>query len=214
MSLSEEELDRLVADERARLQAPLNDWRTIAASAREEGLIRDSKSRRWISGQPWLRAAAAVLLLVGGIAIGRTTTGLPDGSESASAVNINVPTPENNSLTSAPAPSGTTTSTPASFASVEEASATLDRAVADYKRASQFLAASNSYGAARDNSAVLSARLAALDQVVNATKSALQTAPDDPVINQYYLATMGARVATQQLATQQLVARPVGLRGF
>jgi hypothetical protein len=25
---------------------------------------------------------------------------------------------------------------------------------------------------------------------------------------------MGARVATQQLATQQLVARPVGLRGF
>jgi len=39
---------------------------------------------------------------------------------------------------------------------------------------------------------------------------ALQTAPHDPVINQYYLATMGARVATQQ----QLVARPVGLRGF
>jgi hypothetical protein len=29
------------------------------------------------------------------------------------------------------------------------------------------------------------------------------------VLNQYYLATMGARVATQQL-----VARPVGLRGF
>jgi hypothetical protein len=38
-------------------------------------------------------------------------------------------------------------------------------------------------------------------------EGALRTAPHDPVINQYYLATMGARVATQQLA-----ARPVGLR--
>ena len=54
-----------------------------------------------------------------------------------------------------------------------------------------------------------SARAAALDKIVDATESALQTAPHDPVINQYYLATMGARVATQQL-----VARPVGLRGF
>jgi hypothetical protein len=207
MSLSEEELDRLVAGERARLQAPLNDWRTIAARAREEGLIRDSKSRGWISGQPWMRAAAAVLLLVGGIAIGRTTTGLPDGSQSA--LSINAPTPENNSVTPTPAPSGMTASTPASFASVEEASATLDRAVEDYKRASQFLAANNSYGATRDSSALLSARLAALNQVVNATESALHTAPQDPVINQYYLATMGARVATQQL-----VARQVGLRGF
>jgi len=206
MSLSEEELDRLVADERARLHAPLNDWRTIAARAREEGLIRDSKSQWSISGQPWLRAAAAVLLLVGGIAIGRTTTGLPDGSQSA--VGINAATSENNSVTSGPASSRTAPSSPASFASVEEASATLDRAVADYQRASKFLAANN-YGTTRDSSALLSARLAALDQVVNATESALQTAPHDPVINQYYLATMGARVATQQL-----VARPVGLRGF
>ena len=54
-------------------------------------------------------------------------------------------------------------------------------------------------------------RLAALDKVNNAMESALRTAPHDPVINQYYLATMGARVATQQMA-----ARPVGLalRGF
>jgi hypothetical protein len=54
-----------------------------------------------------------------------------------------------------------------------------------------------------------SARAAALDKIENATVSALRTAPHDPVLNQYYLATMGARVATQQL-----VARPVGLRGF
>jgi hypothetical protein len=53
--------------------------------------------------------------------------------------------------------------------------------------------------------------LAALDKVNDGMESALRTAPHDPVINQYYLATMGARVATQQMA-----ARPVGLalRGF
>ena len=50
---------------------------------------------------------------------------------------------------------------------------------------------------------------AALDKIENATVVALQTAPHDPVINQYYLATMGARVATRQQ-----LAQPVGLRGF
>jgi hypothetical protein len=38
--LSEEQLDQIIADERARQQPPLNDWRTIAARARGEGLIR------------------------------------------------------------------------------------------------------------------------------------------------------------------------------
>lgn len=205
--LSEEKLDQLVAGERARQQAPLNDWRTIAARAREEGLIRESESRDWLSSQPWIRAAAAVLILIGGIAIGRATIGLPSSTETTAS--ISTPAPGNTPVASTPAASGETPSNTAGFASVEEASTTLDRAVADYQRASKFLAANNSSGTMRDSSALLTARLAALDQVVNATESALQTAPHDPVINQYYLATMGARVATQQL-----VARPVGLRGF
>ena len=93
---------------------------------------------------------------------------------------------------------------------MEEATATLDRAAADYQRASMFLAANNTSEASKDSSAIYTTRLAALDQVMNATESALQTAPHDPVINQYYLATMGARVATQQM-----VARPVAaLRAF
>jgi hypothetical protein len=189
--LSEEKLDQLVAEEKAREQQPLNEWRTIAARAREEGLIRESASGGWVSGQSWVQAAAAVLLLIGGIAIGRTTTALP----------------------SAISPTATTSN--ASFASVDEAMSTLDRAEADYQRASRFLAVNNSSETNRDSSAIYTKRLAALDQVVNATENALQTAPHDPVINQYYLATMGARVATQQMATQQMVSRPVAaLRGF
>ena len=195
--LSEEKLDELVAAERERQQPPLNDWRTIAARAREEGLIRESSSGGWVSGQPWMRAAAAVLLLVGGIAIGRTTIGLPSATASSDAVNVS-------------SPSTTPTIAEASFASVEEASASLDRAARDYERASRFLAANNTSNSNKDSSAIYTARLAALDQMANATENALQTAPHDPVINQYYLATMGARVATQQM-----VARPVvGLKGF
>src|SRR6187549_3584428 len=83
MSLSEEQLDRLIAVERLRESEPLNEWRTIAARAREEGLIRESESRPWASSQPWLQAAAAIILLLGGIAIGRTTIGLPTVSQSA-----------------------------------------------------------------------------------------------------------------------------------
>jgi len=202
--LSEEKLDQLVAEERARQEPPLNDWRTIAARAREEGLIRDSSSRRWVSGQPWVQAAAAVLLLIGGIAIGRTTIALPSAIDSSGSANTTIGgTPISNE-------SPVVTTGDASFASVEEATASLDRAARDYERASRFLAANNTSEASKDSSAIYTARLAALDQVVNATESALQTAPHDPVINQYYLATMGARVATQQM-----VARPVvALRGF
>jgi hypothetical protein len=198
--LSEEKLDELIARESERQLPPLNDWRTIAARAREEGLIRESSSRGWLSGQPWIQAAAAVLLLIGGIAIGRATIGLPSAIQS-SAGNTTA------AATGAIAPSISTPSN-ASFASVDEASATLKRAVADYQLASEYLASGSSVRS-RDSLTIYSARAAALDKIVDATENALQSAPQDPVLNQYYLATMGARAATQQL-----VARPVALRGF
>jgi hypothetical protein len=201
--LSEDQLDHLIAQERASQRAPLNEWRTIAARAREEGLVRESESRSSMIGQPWLQAAAAVLLLIGGIAIGRTTIGLPTSTgQVENSVAANRPA----SGPSVPAINAST-----SFASVDDASATLERALGDYQRASAFLAANGSGATTMDSSRIYSARLAALDKVGNAMESALQTAPHDPVINQYYLATMGARVATQQL-----VNRPVGLalKGF
>jgi hypothetical protein len=204
--LSEDQLDHLIALERASERPPLNEWRTIAARAREEGLIRESESRSWAASQPWIQAAAAVLLLIGGIAIGRTTIGLPTNSgQVASSTQPNLPA-STASNTTVPA-----TTASASFASVDDASATLDRALGDYQRASAFLAANGSEATTMDSSRIYSARLAALDKVGNAMESALATAPHDPVINQYYLATMGARVATQQL-----VNRPVGLalKGF
>lgn len=204
--LSEEQLDQMIDEERSRERAPLNEWRTIAARAREEGLIRESESsRRWASSQPWLQSAAAILLLIGGIAIGRTTIGLPSGTQNPVAATTPGPVA---STASAKGSSGPASSS-ASFASVEEASAALNRALDSYQRASEFLAVNNASVGTGDSLAMYSKRAAALDQIENATVSALQSAPHDPVLNQYYLATMGARVATQQLA-----ARPVVLRGF
>ena len=202
--LSEEQLDQLIAAERAREHEPLNDWRTIAARAREEGLIRDAREWRGSPGQPWLQAAAAVLLLVGGIAIGRTTIGLP-----TTAAQVSVTGPSTPSPSAVPASNPSTTPTADSrFASIEEASAALDSAVQAYQRASQYIAANNLSSRIQDSAAIYRARAAAFDKIVDATQSALQTAPHDPVLNQYYLATMGARAATRQ------VVSTASLRGF
>jgi hypothetical protein len=206
MSLSEEQLDQVIAAERRREQEPLNDWRTIAARAREEGLLRESDpSGSRGSSQPWLQAAAAILILIGGIAIGRTTIGLPSVSPNpASNVAASpVPTPTASSVpTASPAPTSD-----ASFASVDDAADALNRALREYQRASQYIAATNVLTKTGDSAAIYTARAAAFDKIVNATESALRTAPHDPVINQYYLATMGAQVATRQMAA-------VGMRGF
>src|SRR3954462_10069814 len=167
--LSEEQLDHLIDHERTRQQPPLNDWRTIAARAREEGLIRASEQGSHGLGQPWLRAAAAVLLVIGGVAIGRTSASVftsPDGDQSANAV-ITSASPAASNSTPGSRISG------ASFASVDEASATLERALTDYQRASAFIAANSSGPTTLDSSRIYSARLAALDQVGNAMEGAL-----------------------------------------
>lgn len=207
--LSEEQLDQIIAAERWREQEPLNDWRTIAARARQEGLIRESEQSAWRgSSQPWMQAAAAMLILIGGIAIGRTTIGLPTATEtavqsSASSVPADKPpAAPANVASETPAPAGDV-----SFASVQDAADALNRALRDYQRASQYIAASNVLMKSGDSAAIYTARAAALDKIANATESALRTAPYDPVINQYYLATMGAQVATRQMAA-------VGMRGF
>lgn len=195
--LSEDHLDQLVSAERARDAAPLNTWESIAQRARAEGLIREQRTAAWVA--PWMRTAAAVLILAGGIAIGRYT----DDDAVSPAVTASETNP----------PPGTPAAT-ASFNSIDEAWATLERASTDYQAASAFLAANNNGGStAPDSVKIYRDRLAALEELVRATASARESALRDPVINQYYLATLGAREAT---ARQLGVAMPAGfrLRGF
>ena len=191
--LSEDRFDQLVSSERARDAAPLNSWDTIAQRAREEGLIHEGGGAK--SLRPWMRAAAAVLILAGGIGIGRYTDG-PSTSSGANAV------------AERPAPSAG--ANPASFNSVEDAWATLQRASEDYQSASAFLAANNSRpSTVTDSVSIYRDRLAALEKLMDATASARANAPSDPVINQYYLAALGAREAT---AHQLGAVTPASLR--
>lgn len=196
----------MVDGERSRAFAPLNDWDTIAAGLRAEGLIRDGSRSVSIAQSPWMRIAAAVVIALGGVAVGRYSARQPTPQETATAAS---PQPQ---LASNEQPS--TTSGAAEFSSTDEAWKVLNRAGEEYQRASAYLAANNSVEKTRTDSVpVYQSRLAALDQVMQATHSALNRAPNDPMINQYYLATMGAREATRQ---QLQAVRTVGakLKGF
>lgn len=209
LPLSESELDDLVARERERGAPPLTDWSSIALQLRADGLIRTPARESRFAARHWMQAAAAIALLAGGAAIGRytpsgTSTGSPPAAQTADASNGSS---QGNSVTTVGASqtSGTATNasaTTAEFHSPEDAWATLNRAGEEYQRASAYLSASNTQVPMPTNPDTYRTRLAALDNVMSDMRTALHESPQDPVINQYYLATVGAREATlRQLGT-------------
>ncbi len=192
LHLSEEELNILAERERNRSGLPLTSWESLSAQLREEGIIRGDVTPRKSRSDWWMRAAAAVLLVSGGALAGRATVqGKP---EAASQQTVAIEP----SVSTAASLAGNTT---VSFKSEDEAWEVLNRAGADYQRASAFLAAKDQ-NAPADSTSVYQARLVALDAMTSASRKALYSAPHDPVINQYYLAAQGAREATlRQLST-------------
>lgn len=155
----------------------LTEWDALATALRAEGLITAPVPVRRAGLPSWLsRAAAAAVLLVGGVGAGRLSAGvslLPRAQVVVSA---------------APAPE-----LAGDFRSVEDASAALDRAHREYERASFWLASHDTTVHAQ---AVYRARLVALEQMLTASRDGLYEAPQDPVLNQYYLAAYTAREAT------------------
>lgn len=140
-----------------------------------------------------LQAAAAVLLVAGGMIAGRMTAVVPTVSAPASTpLSSRTGLARNASL---PADS-------VFFSSVDEARDAQQRAEAIYLRATEFLAQQDSSAATDANPVVVQSRLAALDQVTSTMREAMRQAPHDPVINGYYLTTLGQREATlRQLNT-------------
>ncbi len=190
--LSEEGLNVLADRERNRSEVPITSWESISAQLREEGIIRDGVAPLRSGNTWWLRAAAAVLLIAGGAVAGRAT--VPRNSQVPSQQTAALEPPVSADATDASA-------TTVAFNSEDEAWEVLNRAGADYQRASAFLAAKDQ-NAPADSTSVYQARLVALDAMTSASRKALYNAPHDPVINQYYLAAQGAREATlKQLST-------------
>lgn len=197
--LSENALDDMVTRERERGSPPLTDWDSLSMRLRAEGLIREPAMAR-LTSSPWLKIAAAAALAVGGAAAGRASAGAPivPVSQVASGPST-VPTPVENA---AAANAALASAGSAQFKSADEAWEVLNRAGEEYQRASAYLTETNTeipMPAATDQ---YRTRLAALDNVMAEMRDALVSAPQDPVINQYYLATVGAREATlRQLGT-------------
>jgi hypothetical protein len=95
------------------------------------------------------------------------------------------------------------------FASVDEARRARALYELRYQQAAAFLAASDTAQRGSATPQAMKTRLAALDRVGETMREALSQAPYDPVINGYYLTTLGQREATlRQLNT----ALPAGVR--
>jgi hypothetical protein len=194
---------RLAAAEIGRETAPLTTWDSIAAGLRDEGLLAWRPRSRPLADNWWMRLAASLLLLVGGVVAGRMSAGGEVLEWSLGRADVDIArVPDIGTLAEPQDDVVREASQPADFRSTEEALQALHLAEQQYQRAATFLARHDSEAGIDESADAIRARLAALDAVAAATRAALYEAPHDPVINRYYLTTLGARQATlQQLGT-------------
>lgn len=180
-------LVELAASSSPRIGAPLTSWESLRPVLVSDGVIdrgRGSPFRAHSVRRPWLQAAAAVLFVAGGMMAGRWSAGAPLVAASKEPA-------ANASADSAPA-----------FASIEDARTAQGRSQLMYQASTAFLAQNDTAGHVIDSPSAIRARLAALDRARDAMGEALDAAPYDPVINGYYLTTLGQREATiRQLNT-------------
>jgi hypothetical protein len=161
----------------------------VAATTAGTAVRTAAPSVRQSASAAWLRVAAALVLTAGGAMAGRVSVGAPA-----------LPLAPVASL-SAGAGSGVAATLASAggdmdgFGSVQQATDVLSRAQREYERASLWLAANDTTVHSSD---VYRARLAALDQMMTASRAALRDAPQDPVLNHYFLAAYTAREATLQ----------------
>lgn len=184
--------------ERESLGLPLTRWEAIA-SALDTGASVVAPPRWRAAGRGPLRAAAGLLLMAGGAMIGRASVGADPVA--------GVRTPSRASTTSTAA--GGSQPSDSVFASIEEARIAQRRSEQLYQQAVAYLAQYDSSAVDDGSPIAYKSRLAVLDRVISATSEAMREAPHDPVINGYYLTTLGQREATiRQLNT----ALPASLR--
>ena len=95
------------------------------------------------------------------------------------------------------------------FSSVEQARAAQEHYQTLYQSAALYLAAHDTLELSPESPAAIRRRLATLDEVRATVRQALTESPADPVINGYYLTTLGQREATLRQLNASL---PVGVR--
>ena len=185
-------LTRLAATASNTYGPPSSRFEALAPRLRAEGLISARDRGAWV--RRWtVRAAAAIGFTIAGAAAGRWTAtgtltfGMPHDS-SATAVRQT------------------------SFASADDAMQALNTAQETYQNAAAYLAAQDTtQHFVGLNSDAYRTRLAALDDMAAASRAALYRAPQDPLLNQYYLAFQTAREQTlRALAVSLPASRTLG----
>ena len=199
----------MALDERDRIAPPLTEWSALSAKLREQGIIADDyvapttvetsvvpivqprrHRRAWLVG---LRVAAGLVFAAGFGALGRMSAGAsatPSRKEMTTLASRVVHGSANQVMPKVFPEQGSP------FNTVEDALATLETSQRDYDKAVAFIAAHDSTVQSPDAGEVYRTRLAALDEMAETSRQALSVAPADPVLNQYYLSTLGAREVT------------------
>ena len=198
----------LAWQERESLSAPLASWESLSESLRSEGLLRDTATTAGGGGSRgggfrspwWVQAAAAVVILAGGMHIGRMTMGTSGDTTTTAQSTTNSRLASN-------------TDSVVAFASAAEAISVLQRAERDYRLAMMYLAGQDTIARTADDPDIYRARLAALDEMAGVALNAVQQSPQDPLMNRYYLTTLGARDATLRQLGEKLPEN-VQLQGF
>jgi hypothetical protein len=173
-------LASLASSESNRIGQPLTNWDSVAPVLVADGVIDNGRGlqlRARAVRRPWLQAAAAVLLIAGGMMAGRATTGAPI-----------LPIAESNHT-------ATGLDTTGRFKSVADAQQVQAQSQALYETATAYLA-QNDTSSHVDSPSSIRTRLAAIEQTQDVMGEALKKAPYDAVINGYYLSTLGQREAT------------------
>jgi hypothetical protein len=165
------------------LLPPRGDWHVLEARLRSEGLIEDPGLFRrlgLLDTPMWMKAAAAVLLFLGGAGTGAALTSPPAGTGAAVALAMDEP------------------------ADVETAASAVRMAEQQYvdavSRYRQLLAegGGESYGADPMS------RFAALEHLVMVSQAAVRQAPGDPFLNGFLASAMAERdAAARMVSTRQ-----------
>ncbi len=180
-------LVELAVNNSASIASPLTTWEALRPALGRDGIIDDGSvtpvvTRR--AGRPWLQAAAAVLLVAGGMIGGR----LSAGASPLPVTEANRPTQTASRITDSVS----------QFRTVADARAAQARAQDLYQNATAFIAQRDTATVPVESPAAMRTRLAALDRTRQVLGEALNEAPYDPVINGYYLTTVGQREATMR----------------
>jgi hypothetical protein len=188
-------LHQLAAASARSIGTPLTTWESLRPALVADGVIDSGRgfATRARPRSGWLQAAAAAVLVAGGAAAGRLSAGVSFSTAAGPADTGRVAIVDSTTR----------------FKSLDEARAAQTQSQMLFQNATAYLAQHDTTSRDVGSPAAMRTRLAALDRTQQVLNKALIEAPYDPVINGYYLTTVGQREAALRMIN---TAAPASMR--